>query len=127
MEQLYSIGLNNQEIVNMLEVNQEIRNVTNEEIKGLCDLLRFIGCKDYHVKNILIANPFYLTRSVEDVQKLIQKLESLGIVHLETTFDSNPWLFNKDAFEIDEYIEERMSAGVSLEEVIDEIDAGTLF
>ena len=46
--------------------------------------------------------------------------------NLETTFDSNPWLLNKDAYEIDEYISNKQSKGLSLEEIIDNIDSGMM-
>ena len=126
MEYLFNLGLNENEIKGMVSINSEILDLSIEEIKALVDLLENIGCKDYHIKNIITANPYYLSRSTTDINNLINKLLSLGITRLETTFDSNPWLLNKDAYEIDEYIREEQSKGLSLEDIIDNIDSGMI-
>ena len=126
MEYLFNIGFNENEIKNIITINNEVMDLSDGEIKSLVDILVNIGCKDYHVRNIISANPYYLSRSVSDVNNLISKLSSLGIKHLETTFDSNPWLLNKDAYEIDEYIEEEKYKGITLDEIIDKIDSGMM-
>ena len=126
MEYLFNLGFNENEIKNIININNEVMNLNVEEIKALVDILVNVGCKDYHIKNIISANPYYLSRSVTDINNLINKLLSLGITHLETTFDSNPWLLNKDAYEIDEYIRDEQFKGLSLEEIIDHIDSGML-
>ena len=126
MEYLFNLGFNENEIKNIININNEVMNLNVEEIKALVDILVNVGCKDYHIKNIISANPYYLSRSVTDINNLINKLLSLGITHLETTFDSNPWLLNKDAYEIDEYIRDEQFKGLSLEEIIDNIDSGMM-
>ena len=126
MEYLFNLGFNENEIKNIININNEVMNLNVEEIKALVDILVNVGCKDYHIKNIISANPYYLSRSVTDISNLINKLLSLGITHLETTFDSNPWLLNKDAYEIDEYIRDEQFKGLSLEEIIDNIDSGMM-
>lgn len=70
-----------------------------------------------------MANPLYLNRSKTDILKLIDKLKDLGITHLETTFDTNPWLLNKDVFEIDEFIEGQIKLGLTMDEIVDMIDS----
>lgn len=124
MEYLYELGFNDYDIKEMIEANNDIVNLSKEEITSLVNILMMVGCRVNQVKNIITANPFYLSRSIPDIQKLITKLYSLNITNLETTFDSNPWLLNIDAFEIDKYIEKRQNDGVSLEDIIDEIDMG---
>ena len=126
MEYLFNLGFNENEIKNIININNEVMNLNVEEIKALVDILVNVGCKVYHIKNIISANPYYLSRSVTDINNLINKLLSLGITHLETTFDSNPWLLNKDAYEIDEYIRDEQFKGLSLEEIIDNIDSGMM-
>lgn len=126
MEYLFNLGFNEDEIKDIITTNNEVMDLSDEVIKPLVDILVNVGCKDYHIKNILIANPYYLSRSTTDVNNLINKLLLLGIMHLETTFDSNPWLLNKDAYEIDEYISNKQSKGLSLEEIIDNIDSGMM-
>lgn len=126
MNYLFNLGLNENEIKNIITTNNEVMDLSDEEIKSLISILVNVGCKDYHIKNIIIANPYYLSRSITDVNNLISKLSLLGITHLETTFDSNPWLLNKDAYEIDEYIKDEQSKGLSLEDIIDNIDSGMI-
>ena len=126
MEYLFNFGFNENEIKSIVSINSEILDLSIEQIKVLVDILEKIGCKDYHIKNIINANPYYLSRSATDIDNLINKLLSLGITHLETTFDSNPWLLNKDAYEIDEYIREEQSKGLRFEDIIDNIDSGDI-
>ena len=126
MEYLFDLGFSENEIKNIIITNNEVMDLNAKEIKALVDILVNVGCKGYHIKNIISANPYYLSRSTTDANNLINKLLSLGIVHLETTFDSNPWLLNKDAYEIDEYISNKQSKGLSLEEIIDNIDSGMM-
>ena len=126
MEYLFDLGFSENEIKNIIITNNEVMDLNAKEIKALVDILVNVGCKDYHIKNIISANPYYLSRSTTDANNLINKLLSLGIVHLETTFDSNTWLLNKDAYEIDEYISNKQSKGLSLEEIIDNIDSGMM-
>ena len=94
MEYLFTLGFNENEIKNIITTNNEVMDLSDKEIKSLVDILINVGCKDYHIKNIINANPYYLSKSTTDINNLISKLLSLGIKHLETTFDSNPWLLN---------------------------------
>lgn len=126
MEYLYEIGYNDEQIKNMIDINNDLLNVKKDKIIVLTRLLSNIGCNENQIRNIIESNPLYLSRSVSDIEKLISKLESLKITNLETTFDSNPWLLNKDAFEIDDYINERLNLGISMDDIIDEIDFGMI-
>lgn len=121
---LYDIGFSDDDIRELLEINPELSNLLEEEIVQLVAVLKNINCSESIIKNIITSNSFYLNRCAEDVTELIYKLESLGIKRLDITFDSNPWLLNKDAFEIDDYIEEQQKLGKSLEDIIDSIDMG---
>ena len=112
------------EIKNMLETNPNIKELSEQEIINLLNLLEQIGCNERQIRNIITCNPFYLNRSISDLVKLIRKLELLGIAALNITFDSNPYLLNKDSYEIDEFIEKKKKEGISLEDIIDIIDAG---
>ena len=55
------------------------------------------------IKNILISNPNYLSRTKEDVVNLINELLSLGINDLNILFDTNPYLLDLDDFDIEDY------------------------
>ena len=112
------------ELKNILEINPSIKELSENEIKMSLNLLEQIGCNERHIRNIITCNPFYLNRSINDLVKLIRKLQSLGITALNITFDSNPYLLNKDGYEIDEFIEKKKKEGIMLEDIIDLIDAG---
>lgn len=126
MDELLELGLNETEIKDIITTNPQILKLTNKEITDLINILKQINCKDYHIKNIITANPFYLSRSKEDIIKLIKKLLSLNISNLEITFDTNPWLLNKDSYEIDEYIKEELQKKKTLTEIIDTIESGKI-
>lgn len=112
------------ELKNILEINPSIKELSENEIKMSLNLLEQIGCNERHIRNIITCNPFYLNRSINDLVKLIRKLQSLSISALNITFDSNPYLLNKDSYEIDEFIEKKKKEGIMLEDIIDLIDAG---
>ena len=125
MKQLFELGLNQNDIEDMINLNPDIANL-DKEIIELITLLKEVGCKDRHIKNILISNPMYLSRSKTDVLKLIELLKELGITNLEITFDTNPWLLNKDVFEINEFIKEQKELGLNMYDIVDMIDNGML-
>lgn len=122
MKMLFDLGLTEADLKNMLEINPDISDLDT----NLIEILKENDCDDEHIKNILIANPLYLSRSKEDILKLIDRLKELGLTNLKTTFDTNPWLLNKDVFEIDEFIEQQSNLGLTMDEIIDIID-GEMF
>lgn len=122
MKMLFDLGLTEADFKNMLEINPDISDLDT----NLIEILKENGCDDEHIKNILIANPLYLSRSKEDILKLIDRLKELGLTNLKTTFDTNPWLLNKDVFEIDEFIKQQSNLGLTMDEIIDIID-GEMF
>lgn len=126
MEALFNIGITEEDIKNMIEINPDIKELNAEEILKNILILKNENCSETHLKNIIISNPFYLSRNPNDLINLISKLKFLGMTDLNITFDSNPWLLNKDTFEIDEFINDRISQGMSKEEAIDLIDSGII-
>ena len=124
MEYLYEIGFDEEKIKYIIEINNDIQSTSKLEIESLINILKNIECTDNQIVNIIYANPYYLSRSISDVNKLILKLESLGITNLNITFDSNPWILNKDSFEIDDYIKRKQEEGLEIDEIKDLIDSG---
>ena len=122
MEELYNYNLNDSDIKEMISINNDILSLSNEEIKNIVELLLKINCNDKQIRNILISNPFYLSRCISDVIDLIKKLMNLGITSLNILFDSNPWLLNKDVFELDDYINQELN-NKTLEEIVDELES----
>lgn len=123
MVELFNLGLNDNDIKNMIALCPEIKELTDSEIISNIEILKSINCNERHIRNILICNPFYLNRTIEDISKLINKLIEIGITHVNLLFDSNPYLLNKDDYEIDEYINKLIKNGKTLEEIVDELDS----
>lgn len=101
MEKLVELGITEEEIKSMLELNQNI--LEEPELNILIDILYLINCDERMIKNILISNPNYLSRTKEDVVGLINKLLELGLNDLNVLFDSNPYLLDLDDFDIEDY------------------------
>lgn len=120
---LYEVGFNDDELKEMVNINRELVNITDEDIDNHILFLEELGCKQRHIKNILISNPFYLNRSLEELKDLIKYLNGLGFTYLNLLFDSNPELLNKDVFEIEEFINKKKNDGISLEDIVDLIDS----
>ena len=123
MEILFELGISDNDIKNMLEQCPDIMDMDYNEIRDKIDILRYIECNDRHIRNIIVSNPYYLDRINNDILKLIMYLKEIGISCINLLFDSNPYLLNRDVFEIREYIDSRKNNGMDLEEIIDEFES----
>ena len=126
MKALLEYGLSEDNIMEIFDKYPYIKNIDDNEIKNKIYMLEYIGSSKKIIKNIIISNPEYLNRDIDDIKDLINKLLSLKIQRLDITFDSNPWLLNKDSYEIDDFIDEKVNSGVDYEDVIDLIDGGII-
>lgn len=123
MEELFSLGISEDDIKNMLEQNSNIFNMSGDMIKEKIDILRYINCNERHIKNIIISNPEYLERDSSDILKLIKYLNDMGFTLLNLLFESNPYFLNYDVFEIRNYINKRKDDGIELEDIVDEVES----
>lgn len=123
MNYLICLGINLEELKEMVNLNPMLEYLNDKEINDNILFLKSLKCSDIIIKNIIICNPFYLNRSISDLQKLVSKLISIGLTNLNLLFDSNPYLLNKDAFEIDSFIKEKLKLGFNLESIINLIDS----
>lgn len=123
MEELFSLGIDEKEIKNMLEQIPSLYNISSELVKQKIEILRYVGCSERNIKNIIVSNPEYLERDNDDVIQLIKYLIDKGFTLLNLLFDSNPYFLNYDKFEVEDYINKRLDDGIELEDVIDEIDS----
>lgn len=121
MLELYKLGIKESEIRNILAINPSIQNLSESEILKLIMLLKQINANDRIIRNIIISNPFYLNRTDTDIIKLIKTLTHIGLSNLDILFDTNPYLLNKDDFEIEEFINNKIQS-YSKEEIMDMID-----
>lgn len=123
MKILYKLGLSDYDIKNMIELCPDLNDITDQNIITNINILTSIKCSEKHTKNILLSNPFYLTRDDDDILSLIKKLNELNISNINLLLDSNPFLLNKNAYEIDDYIKKELKSGKDLEEIIDEFES----
>ncbi len=126
MEELYRIGISEGTIKSMIELEPSICEISTQEIKEKEIILEKINCNENQIINIISSNPMYLDRMNDDVLKLINKLKSYGFSMLNILFDSNPYILNLDAFEIENYINSRLNNNEKLEDIVDDLDANPL-
>lgn len=120
---LFELGINEDDIKSMIELCPMITDMSDDEIKKKIDMLSFIGCNNRHIRNIIVSNPNYLDRIDDDIVKLINYLNKIGVSNIYLLFDSNPYLLNRDVFEIEEYVNNRYEDGMSFEEILDELES----
>ena len=85
--------------------------------------LRKLGCNDRIIRNVITSNTSILSRSVPDLEKLVAKLQQIGLTDIVDLLDANPYVLNLDAYEIDNYVKKRMESGESIEEISDNLES----
>jgi len=123
MEELFNLGISENTIKSMIELNPTIKGMSNEEIKEKEIILAKLNCSQNQIKNIISSNALYLDRTNEEVIKLINTLIKYKFNTLNILFDSNPYILNLEPFEIDNYIDSRIKNGETLEDIIDDLDS----
>lgn len=104
MDYLYNLDLNENEILDIVDANGEVKDLSEEDIIKYIYILIDVGCTQKQIHNIVTSNPFYFSRDINDVGKFLRRLNSLNVSDLADVLDSNPWLLNKDSFELDEFL-----------------------
>lgn len=122
MKTLYN--LIGEDFKNVLDANPFIEKLDDLEIENNINFLKEIDCSYEQMKNIIIFNPWLFNRSYDELNKLKNKLISIGITNLNITFDTQPLLLNKEIFEIDDFINEQIKKGLEINEIADIIDSG---
>jgi len=123
MIELYNLGLSENTIKSMIDIIPEIKEMDSKEIINKKILLEKINCSNNQIINIISSNPQYLIRTDGEIINLIEKLTNLGFNTLNILFDSNPYILNLESFEIDNYINSKISSGKLLEDVIEDLDS----
>lgn len=119
MDYLYNLDLNENEILDIIDANDDVKNLSEEEMIKYIYVLVSIGCSQEQIHNIITSNPLYFSRDILDVSRFLERLASFDDIDLCSAIENNPWLLNKDSFELDEYISERNGLGISKKEILD--------
>lgn len=117
---LEDLGISDHDIKNIIEFNEGLEDY--ESHKENIDLLKGIGCTEKEIRNIIISNPNVLIRDNKDLLGLVACLKYYGFDSLNLLFDSNPYLLNKDDFELKEYVEEKKKMGLKMNDIIGELE-----
>ena len=118
MNYLYNLDLNENEILDIAEANGEVQDLSEEEMIKYIYVLIDIGCTQKQIHTIITSNPAYFSRDVEDVGTFLRKLKSYD-VDVSLAVEANPWLLNKDSFELDDFINEKRSLGIADDKILD--------
>jgi len=111
---LLKLGLNENEIKNIIEFNSFIIDEETIDIEKIVFLLKNINMNENSIKELIISNPMILNRSYEDVYKLILKLKEYKFDSINYLLEANPYFINYDAYEIEDYYN---SKNKSIEEI----------
>lgn len=123
MQELYNLEIDENTLLTMVEMNPELKELTNEEILDKVNLLEIINCNKRQIKNIISSNSLYLTRLNTDIKKLINYLLSIGFKDLNILFEANPYILNLDEFEVKDYIDKKIKSGELLSNIVDDLDS----
>ena len=123
MIELYNMGISDITLKNMIEINPEITELTNQEIISKVEILKGIDCSKSQILNIISSNPLFLSKTNGEILKLLNFLTETGFTSLNILFDSNPYVLNLEQFEIENYINSRLSNGENIDEIVDDLDS----
>lgn len=123
MEELLNLGISLTTLSSMYELNPEIKDISNDDVKEKIELLKLIRCSDNQIMNIISSNSLYLNKTKEEYLNLINYLTKLNFNTLNILFDSNPYILNLEPYEIENYINKKINSGEKLEYIVDELDS----
>lgn len=115
MDALIRYGFSVEEIKNIMDTNEEINIVSDKDINNIISLLEKYNCKINHIKNIIITNPFVLTREIDELEKAINILVDI-CKNVEVLLDTNPFLLNMSDRDINSLVK---SLNLSRNDLID--------
>ncbi len=118
LDKLIELGIREIDLNNIKEF---ISDDNIEDFNKIIELLKGLNCYDYILRNIIVGNPFILERDYDSVKSLIDYMQSKGFKSLNLLFDSYPLFLNKDAFEIEEYLNKNQDK--DMEDIIDELES----
>jgi hypothetical protein len=127
MDSLIRFGFTIEEINILMDTNEDISLVSDSDVKEIIKLFKDNNCSNDTIKNIFICNPFSITNSITDTNKLIDKLKELGFESINLLFDSNPYILNMSDKLIEKLYNKKKEEGLNKSEIIDFISYNVIF
>ena len=127
MDSLIRFGFTIEDINILMDTNEDISLVSDNEVNEIIKLLENNNCGINTIKNIFICNPFVITSSIIDINKLIDKLKELGFKNINLLLDSNPYILNKSDKELEKLYNKKKEEGLEKAEIIDFISYNIIF
>lgn len=122
MDMLYKLGIPESDVDNMIDFCPNILIMFDEEVEDKINLLKQIGCEESDIIYILIYNPWYLERLDKDVLNLFDTLLKNKFKSINKLIKKNPYILNLDSSEIEQYIINKQSEEVKIEDIIAELE-----
>ncbi len=127
MDSLIRFGFTIEDINILMDTNEDISLVSDNEVNEIIKLLENNNCTVDSIKNILICNPFVITNSIIDINRLIDKLKEIGFKNINLLLDSNPYILNKSDKELEKLYNKKKEEGLNKEEIMDFISYNNIF
>lgn len=114
------------ELLDVLEINPEIKDMEDEEIERMIDILKRLKCSPSTISDAIYANPFYLTNIESDIIDIVNTLISIGITDFDEILQGNPWILDRDPAEIKKFLLEERKKGTSVLDILEKIERGEM-
>ena len=119
MDSLIRFGFTIEEINILMDSNEDISLVSDNDVNEIINILNNNNCSNDIIKNIFICNPFSITNSIIDTNKLIDKLEELGFNNINLLLDTNPYILNMSDKSLEKLYNKKKEEGLNKDEIID--------
>ena len=127
MDSLIRFGFTIEEINILMDTNEDISYVEDNDVNEIIKLFKDNNCSNDTIKNIFICNPFTITNSITDTNKIIDKLKELGFKNINLLFDSNPYILNMSDKLIEKLYNKKKEEGLEKSEILDFISYNLVF
>ena len=120
---LEKLGITAKEFKELTEMNPDLESMDEKDIENSILFLRDLECPDGTIRNIILSDAFYLSRMITDLEKTVHKLKEIGFMKFEIIdlIDSYPFILEIDDFEIDKFVEKKLSEGMPLIDICESI------
>ena len=86
------------------------------------EILRMLSFNEEQIKEILKENKHYIKRDKKDVIELLKSLSTIGIKDIKDLLERNPFILNKDSFEIYNFVENEKKKGKTIKDILELIE-----